>query len=90
MSKKVHLYSSLKDYTNGRNMVEVKGDTVGECLDDLVRQFPEIKPIIFDKHGRLLDQILVSLNLESAYRLQLGEPVKDGDELYIVLIIAGG
>jgi len=29
-------------------------------------------------------------DLESAYRAKSDEPVKDGDTLYIVLVIAGG
>jgi molybdopterin converting factor small subunit len=45
MSTKVHLYSGLKEFTNGQNVAEVHGSTVGECLADLVEQFPRIKPV---------------------------------------------
>lgn len=90
MSIKVHLYSSLQQFTNDRNMVEVSGSTIGQCLDDLVKQFPKIKPVLFDKDGKLLGQIFVSVNLKSAYPEELTKLVNDGDELYIALIIAGG
>jgi len=52
MSIKVHLYSSLQQFTNDRNMVEVSGSTIGECFADLVKQFPKIKPVLFDKDVR--------------------------------------
>jgi len=90
MSIKVHLYSSLQSYTGGQNVVEVNGDTVGNCLGDLTGKYPGIKKILFDEQGNLSDQIFVSINLESAYRAKSDEPVKDGDTLYIVLVIAGG
>ena len=90
MTIKVHLYSSLQQFTNNRNMVEVSGSTIGECLDDLVEQFPKIKPVLFDKDSKLLGHIFTSVNLKSAYPEELAKVVNDGDELYIALIIAGG
>ena len=90
MSVKVHLYSSLQNYTEGHNAVEVSGGTVGDCLNDLAIKYPEIRTIVFNERGELSDQIYVSINLNSAYRARSEEPIKDGDELYIVLIIAGG
>ncbi|MDH5696099.1 MAG: MoaD/ThiS family protein [Dehalococcoidia bacterium] len=90
MTIKVHLYSSLQQFTNDRNMVEVSGSTIGECLNDLVKRFPKIKPVLFDKDGKLLGHIFVSVNLQSAYPEELAKVVNDGDELYIALIIAGG
>ena len=90
MGIKVHLYPSFQQFTNDRDMVEVRGSTIGECLDDLVKQFPKIKPVLFDKDGKLLGHIFVSVNLESAYPEELAKVVNDKDELYIALVIAGG
>ena len=90
MSVKVHLYSSLQNYTEGHNVVEVSGGAVGDCLNDLAIKYPEIRTIVFNERGELSDQIYVSINLNSAYRARSEESIKDGDELYIVLIIAGG
>ena len=90
MATKVHLYTSLKSYTNGRSVVEVNGTTLGSCLNDLVRQFPKIKQVLFDKYGRLLPKVFVSVNMQSAYPEELEKPIKDGDELYIALVISGG
>jgi len=90
MSVKVFLYSGLKEFTDGKNMVEVQGSTVGECLADLIEQFPKMKPELFDKDGKLLGRILVSINLKSAYPEELAKPIKNGDELYILRAIPGG
>ena len=90
MNIKVHLYSNLRNYTDNRSTVEVKGATVGECLDDLVRQFPSISPLLFDETGKLLEKVFVSINLESAYREKMTTPVKENDDLYLILIVAGG
>ncbi len=90
MTIKVHLYSSLQQFTNDRSTIEVRGSTIGDCLADLVKQFPKIKPVLFDKDGKLLEHIFVSVNLKSAYPEELTKVVDDGDELYIVRVIAGG
>lgn len=90
MSVKVNLHPGLLHFTHDQAIVEVKGNTVGECLNGLVKQFPRIKPMLFDKQGRLLKYVDVYVNHESSYPEELAKPVKDGDELHITLTIAGG
>jgi len=80
----------LHDVTNGAKVVEVNGDTVGQCLNRLVEQLPDIEPELFDKKGELRGYIGIYINGESAHPGELGKPVKDGDELSIILVIAGG
>lgn len=90
MGIKVHLYSGLKELTNGRDIIEVHGNTVGECLADLVRQFPKLKPELFDQDGKPSGRILVSINLKSAHPEEMDSPITARDELYLVRVIAGG
>jgi len=90
MSIKVHLYSSLRKYADNREIIEVDGTTVGECLEDLTRKFPSIAPILFDEAGKHLEKVFVSINLESAYREKMTTPVEENDDLYLILIVAGG
>ncbi len=90
MSTRIHLYSSLRRYADDRSIVEVNGATVGECLEDLVRQYPSLAPMLFDETGQSLDKVFISINLESAYREKLDAPVKENDDLYLILIVAGG
>ena len=90
MSVKVNINPALYQYTNNQGMVEVNGDTVGQCLDHLVKQFPGIEKGLFDKKGKLLNYIDIYVNGKSAYPEELAKPVKKGDELHIVITIAGG
>ena len=90
MSIKINIPSYMKPFTNNMEVVEVNGSTVGECLSHLVKQFPSMKKQLFSKNGELFEYIIIPVNGESAYPEQLAKPVKDGDELNIVLIIGGG
>ena len=90
MSIKVHLYSSLRKHANNQEIVEVDGTTVGECMEDLIRQYPSISPLLFDKTGKPLEKVFVSINLESAYREKMTTPVAENDDIYLILIVAGG
>jgi len=90
MSVKVNINPALYQYTNNQGMVEVNGDTVGQCLNHLVKQFPGIEKGLFDKKGKLLNYIDIYVNGKSAYPEELAKPVNDGDELHIVFTIAGG
>jgi len=90
MSVRIHLYSGLQKYTGGRDEVSVHGSNVGECLNDLCNQYPEIRPVLFDKNGQLNSIVYVSVNMNSVNPEKLNCPVQENDDLYIILIIAGG
>ena len=90
MSIKVKICPTLSRYTNNQQAAEVNGSTVGECLDHLVKQFSNLKQALFDKSGRLHRYLDVYVNGESAYPEELVKPVKNGDNLHIVMIVAGG
>ena len=90
MSVRVKMHPILIRSTGDQTVAEVQGSTVGQCLDDLVKQFPQIKSRLFDKTGKLLNYVDIYVNQESAYPEELAKPVKDGDELQITIIIAGG
>lgn len=86
----VHIPQFLQHLTNGVTSVQANGGTVGDCLNDLVVDFPQLKELLFEKEGILHDYLDVFINRESAYPEELAQPVKDGDELNIVKIIVGG
>ncbi|MFC1867484.1 MoaD/ThiS family protein [Thermodesulfobacteriota bacterium] len=90
MSARVNIHKTHRQFTNGLEVVEVEGHTVGDCLGDLVRQFPSLKEALFDKKGRLLNVIEVYVNMESTYPEELAKKVQEGDEIYIVVMLAGG
>lgn len=90
MSLRVNILCYMRHLTNGQVVVEVNGDTVGQCLDDLIKQFPGIEVVLIDNNGELLNYVDIYVNGESTYPEQLARLVKDGDELHIVTIIDGG
>ena len=90
MSVKIHFASSIQSYVDNKETVEVNGSTVGECLNQLVRQFPAVKKMLFAKKGKLLGHVGVYINGKDAYPKELTKPVKNGDELYVLFVYAGG
>ncbi len=90
MSVKINIPDFLTHLTNERDMIETNGGTVGECLKQLVDRFPELRQWLFGKDGRLKNTVDVYVNMESAHPQELAKPVKDGDELHIIIVISGG
>jgi molybdopterin converting factor small subunit len=87
---RVHIHRTHRQFTGGLEVVEVEGNTVGDCLGHLVKQFPGIQKAIFDKKGKLLNILEIYLNHQSAYPNELVKPVKDGDEIHLTFMLAGG
>ena len=90
MSIEIDISLLSNQYTKGQQIVDVKGSTVGQCLDDLVKQFPGIKQGLFEGNGKLHSYIDIYVNGESTYPELLAKPVKAGDKLYIIFLIGGG
>ncbi len=90
MNIRINVSSILLQHTNGQQVIEVNGSTVGQCLEHLVEQFPGIEQGLFDKNGKLHHFINIYVNEESAYPEELAKLVKEGDELHIVFLLGGG
>ena len=90
MSVTINIDTGLHQLTDGQTTVQVEGKTVGQCLDQLVDRFPEIKPRLFDKKGELHKYIDIYVNQESSYPEELAKAVRDGDELHIMFLVTGG
>lgn len=90
MSIRVNIHPYLYHLTNNQEVVEVDGTTVGECLKDLIKQFPDIKQVLFDQNGKFINYVNIYINMEDAFPDELAKSVKDGDELHILPIIMGG
>jgi molybdopterin converting factor small subunit len=90
MSVKIHIHKTHRQYTGGLSVIETQGDTVGMCLSNLIEQFPDIKSEIYDNNGKLTNKVEIYLNMKSAYPDELAKPVKNGDEIHLTLLLAGG
>jgi len=90
MSIKINLLPFFYQYTNGQGVVEVKGSTIGQCVTDLVKQFPDIEPVLFSNDGKLQRHINIYVNGESFNPEGLDKLVELDAEISILFIIAGG
>lgn len=91
MSIKVDIFHPrLKQLMGSTDSVRLNGNTVGECLNHLVKQFPGTEKWLFNEQGQLLKHVYVYVNAESAYKAELDAPVKEGDKLLIAALITGG
>ncbi len=85
---KIQIDKNLEQFVSNEHEVAVDGETIGECLDDLIRRFPEIKTKIFDAQGILM--VLVLVNGEMICQENLTCPVSHADTINIMYIIGGG
>jgi molybdopterin converting factor small subunit len=90
MPVKVHIHITHRQFTNGLEVVAVEGNTVGECLNHLIKQFPGMEKALFSKKDKLLNVVEVFVNHATAYPDELLKPLKDGDEIHLVVMLAGG
>ena len=89
MSVKIRI-PYLQNLGSRQKVFDTNGSTVGECLSALVKQFPQLEGKLFDTNGKLLKNIDVYINGESAYPDELAKEVNNGDEIHISNILAGG
>ena len=90
MSIFVNIHRTHRQFTGGREQIEVKGRTIGECLADLVNRYPRLSNTLFTKNGQLRSHFEIYLNAESAFPDELKRPVADGDEITLTALLAGG
>src|SRR3954467_14813462 len=91
MAIKVRIPSPLRSYTNGADVIETTGASIGEVLNGLKEKASGIETRLFKAPGQLNRFVNVYLNDEDIRFLKnLETPVKEGDEISIVPAIAGG
>lgn len=90
MSIRIHIHATHRRFTDGQEVVEVEGHTVGECLNYLIRQFPGMEKAIFARKDKLHNIVEVYLNHASAHPNELVKSVRDGDEIHLIIMLAGG
>jgi adenylyltransferase/sulfurtransferase len=88
---KILIPTPLRQFTGKQDAVSVPGATVGEVLDGLTAQFPDLRKQIYTDEGKLRSFINVYLNDEDIrYLNKAATPSKDSDTLSLVPSIAGG
>jgi molybdopterin synthase sulfur carrier subunit len=91
MSIKIKVPEYLQDKTGGESLIDVTGNTLRGCLGELIRCYPALKGEIVDGQGMLLLKWLIFVNGKLANASdELSAPVKDGDLILLVPMVAGG
>ena len=91
MAVKVLIPTALRQYAEGLDTVELDGAKVGEVLDNLASQYPNLKSHLFSDDGTLRNFVNVYVNEENIRSLDLNETaVSSGDEVTLVPAVAGG
>lgn len=81
----------LRTYTNGQTEIGVQGGTVAAAMNDLVAQFPALRPHLFNGNAELRPFVNLFINSENIKDLHgLATPLEDGDRLMLIPSIAGG
>lgn len=84
----VFVPTPLRSYTKNRAQVSAAGQTVGELMRDLDRQFPGMRFRMVDEQDGLRRHIRVFVNGEAAPTLAV--PLLPNDEVQIICAISGG
>ena len=90
MGARIRIHPLLRDLVDAQEIVMVEGENVRECLADLVKQYPKIHESIFGPGGKLLKHIEIFVNGKTASPEELTVPVRNGDELSILMLLPGG
>ena len=90
MSVEINLPPVLQAMAGDIKQIDVTGGTVGECLEALVKQYPKLKPRLFNKKNKLPHGINIFVNRENAYPEPLAKAVHEGDKIHIAFIVLGG
>ncbi len=90
MSVTVVIPESWVVASGGLTEVETSGSTIGECLRQAAQKSPALEKLWFTPEGGLSKFVLLCLNGESVPENNMEQTVKDGDEIYPLLVIGGG
>lgn len=91
MNIKVRVPLSLHKLTGNKTEFECQGDTVEELLTNFNSQYPGIREILYDEEGRIRPSFSLFVNGRIIKLLKKEKiPLKDGDEILIMQLIAGG
>ncbi|HEX2680751.1 MAG TPA: MoaD/ThiS family protein [Candidatus Dormibacteraeota bacterium] len=81
---------ALLRFTDYRREIHVAAPTVGAALSRLADDYQALRPVLFDRLGRVRPTHKVFLNGEQLDGEQLGTPAGDADSVDLLLAISGG
>ncbi len=91
MAVQIRIPTPLRKFTDDKDVVEVEGTNVRQCIDALIAAHGELGNQLLDQNGDVRRFVNLFLN-DQDVRFQGGPDaeVADGDEIAIIPAIAGG
>lgn len=87
---RVSIPTALRQYAGGNNALNVEGKTVGDAIQALTGEFPDLGNQLL-QNGQLRNFVNVYLNDDDVRYLQgMDTPISERDEISIIPAIAGG
>ena len=87
----VRLPALMRSYTSGQTLIPVSGRSVQAALDDLLGQFPVLRPHLCNAHGKLRPFVNVFVNQENIKNLAgMETPLNETDQVLLMPSISGG
>jgi molybdopterin converting factor small subunit len=87
----IRIPTPLRSYVNGQSEIPVQGRTVSDAMENLLTQYPAMRPHLTNSNGQLRPFVNLFLGESNVRDLQgLETPLKDGDKLLLIPSIAGG
>ena len=74
----------------GVKQIDVRGGTVGECLEAIAEKYPDTRARLFTEDGKLAKGLNVYINRENIRLDVLTAQVKGGDIIHLAYLIFGG
>lgn len=78
----VNLWAGLRKHTGGEEKVEIEGKNIGQLLDNLVRDYPELEPFIEAGVSVAIDGRIMARDLTAE--------IKPDSEVYLLQQLKGG
>ena len=81
----------LRSYTAGQVEVTVQGQTVGDAMEQLVQEYPSLRPHLYNGDGQLRPFVNLFVGENNIKDLQgVDTPIKEDDKIMLIPSIAGG
>jgi molybdopterin converting factor small subunit len=87
----IRIPTPLRAYVNGQNEVMVQGKTVASAMENLMTQYPTMRPHLTNGDGQLRPFVNLFLGENNVRELDgMDTPLREGDKLLLIPSIAGG
>jgi len=87
----VRLPTLMKYYVNNQREILVPAASVAELLENLLAQYPALRPHLFDAQGSLRRHFNIFVNGANIRDLNgMDTPLADGDKVILMASAAGG